>query len=85
MLHQEVDGRSALTTREALAYLLGWRHHERWRFIVVERAQAFIVNARFSQRYKLAHHVNDVRGIKYLVYRLSVNHPTYRKRVQDNQ
>jgi len=74
MLHQEVDGCSTLTTREALTNLLGGRHHERWRLIIVERAQTLIVYARLFKRNKLAHHIYDVRGIEYLVYRFSVNH-----------
>ena len=86
VLHQEVDGCATLTTREALTYLLGWRHHERRGLIIVEWAQSFVVDARFSERHKLTHHIHNVRGIQNLVYRLSVYHqaPTCRKREQGN-
>ena len=74
VLHQEVDGRSALSTGKALAYLLRRRHHERGRLVVVERAQTLIVHARLAQRHELAHHVYDVRSVHDLVYRQPVYH-----------
>ena len=48
VLHQEVDGRTALTTSKALADLLRGRHHERRCRIVVEGAQALVVHARLT-------------------------------------
>ena len=50
VLHEEVDGCSALATGKALADLLRRRHHERGRLVVVERTQALIVHARLPQR-----------------------------------
>ena len=74
VLHQEVDGRATLATRKTLTDLLRWRHHERGRRVVVERAQTLIVHTRLSKRHELSHHVDNVRGIHNLVYRRPVNH-----------
>ena len=74
MLHQEVDGRPPLATGKALADLLGGRHHERRRRIVMERAQALVVHPRLPQRDELPHHVYNVRGVHDLINSSSIYH-----------
>ena len=74
VLHQEVHGIATLATRETLAYLAGWRHHERRRLVVVERAQALVVNTRLAEVNKLAYDIHDVYGVHNLIYSRSINH-----------
>lgn len=74
MLHQEVDGRAALTTGKALADLFRWRHHERRGLVIVKRTQALVVHTSLTEGNKLTHHINDVGGVHDFVYGSSVNH-----------
>ena len=62
MLHQEVDGIATLTTGEALAYLTGWRNHERRGLVVMEGTQSLVVDTCLTEVDKLTHDINDVRG-----------------------
>ena len=72
--HHEGDGVAALAAGEALADVLGRRHDERGRVVLVEGAQALVVHARLPQLHVVAHHVHDVRPLVYLLYCPLVDH-----------
>ena len=74
MLHQKVDRITALSAGKAMANLFRWRHHKRRCLIVVEGTQSLIVNSRFAQANKLAHHIHNIGGVHDFVYRRSVYH-----------
>jgi hypothetical protein len=74
MLHEEIDSRATLSTGKALTYLFRGRHHERWCGIVMERAQAFVVDTCLTQGNKITHHINNVGGVHNLVNCRSVYH-----------
>ena len=68
MLHDEVYDIAAFSAGEALAQSFGRRYVERRCFVVMERAQTYIVHPAFSQGDEVRYHINDLCGIKYAVY-----------------
>ena len=74
VLHDEAHGISTLAAGEALAIILGRRHHKGGGAVVVERAEALEVGSRTAQRDEVGHHIHDVGGIHYLVYGHAVYH-----------
>ena len=67
VLHDEADGIASLTTGKALAIILGRGNHERWRAVVMEWAEAFIVGTRLFQRDEIRHHIYYLCCLLYLV------------------
>ena len=53
VLHEEAHRRSALAAGKAMADAFGWRNDERRRFVIVEGAQPFVVDACLPQCHKL--------------------------------
>ena len=74
VLHQEVNGRTTLSTGKTLTDLLRGRHHKRRRRIVMKRTQALVVHPRLPQRDELPHHVNNVRGVHNLINSCLIYH-----------
>ena len=68
MLHDEVDGVAALAAGEALAEALGGRDVERGRLVVVEGAEAHVVDAALAQGHEVRHDVVNLRRVQYPVY-----------------
>ena len=75
MLHDEVHGVAALAAGEAFAQAFGGGYHERGRAVVVERAQALVVDASLAQRDEVRDDIDNLRRFQYPVHRSSVDHP----------
>ncbi len=74
VLHDEVDGRSALATGEALAEVLGGRDVERGVLVGMEGAKADEIDAAFPQRDKLGDDIDNLRRLEDAVFRCGINH-----------
>lgn len=74
MLHDEGDGIAALATAKAVAGAARRGYIERWRLLVMKRAQSLIIRSTFAQCNKLRDYVDDISRILYLFYCLSVYH-----------
>ena len=74
MLHDKLYGAASFPAGEALAQVLGRRHYERWSPVIMEWAQPLEVSSTPLERDEVRHHIHDVGGIQYLVYRDSVDH-----------
>ena len=74
MLHDEVDGVSALAAAEALEDALGGRDGEGGCLLVMERTEAQIVDSSSLQRNELRNNVHYLRSVKDPFYGGVVNH-----------
>lgn len=73
-LHQEADCRAVRAATEAVIELLGRRHRERRRLLVMERAQPHEVGAALLELHVAAHHVDDVDAVEQIVDERLRNH-----------
>ena len=78
VLHDEVDGIATLAAGEALAEALGGRDVERGRLVVVEGAEAHVVDAALAQGYEVRHDIVNLRRVQYPVYGGLVYHTEYK-------
>ena len=69
-LHNKIDDAAALFAAEAVVDLLVRRYGERWRFLVVEGAQAEQVAALARQRHVAGYHVRNVVPRHHFVQKL---------------
>ena len=74
VLHDEVDGRAALATGEALAEVLGGRDVERGVLVGMEGAQPDVVDAALPQRDKLGDDIDNLCRLEDAVFRCGINH-----------
>ena len=68
MLHDEVHGIPSFSTGKTLAEPFGGGHIEGRRFVIMERAQAYIVHAAFAQGDEVRYHIVYLCGVEYAVY-----------------
>ncbi|MCW0450032.1 hypothetical protein NB706_002866 [Xanthomonas sacchari] len=67
VVHQEADRGAVRAAAEAVVELLGWRHRERGRAFVVERAARRVLLALALQRHARADHLDDVGACEQVV------------------
>ena len=74
MLHDEVHRAATFAAAETFADTLGRRHRERWRALVVKRAQTDIVGSATLEAHEVRHHLHNIGGIEYSLDSFSVNY-----------
>ena len=74
VFHDKMHRTASLSTTKTLKNTLGWRNSKRTCLFIMERTQTYIIHPTLTQRHKIAHYINDLRRIQYLIYRLFVNH-----------
>ena len=74
MLHYKSYGSTGFSATEALIYTLGSLNRKRRGLFVMKRAAGQIIRATLLQRNEITHHINNLRGVKYLVYNILRNH-----------
>jgi hypothetical protein len=67
-LHDEMNGVTAFSAAEALAYTTGGRYGERWGLVVVERAQSFVARTSTTKCHIVGNNVNYVGSVNDAVY-----------------
>ena len=74
VLHEETHHIAPGTAHEALEYLARWTDEHGGTRVLMERADANIVDTLLPERDKLAYDINDIIGITYLVKHLIADH-----------
>ena len=68
VFHHETDSSAGLSATETLIYSLGRRYGKLRGLFVMERAAGLVIGPALLQSNEITHHVNNLRGVKYLVY-----------------
>ena len=68
VFHHETDSSAGFSATETLVYALGRRYGKRRGLFVMERTAGLVIGPALLQSNEIAHHVNDLRSVKYLVY-----------------
>ena len=74
VLHNEVHRIATLTAGKAFAQPFGRRYVERWRLVIMERTQAYIIHTSLAQRNEVRYNVYNLCGIQNSVYGRLVYH-----------
>ena len=74
VFHNEVHRIATFTAGKAFAQPFGRRHVERWRLVIMERTQAYIIHTSLAQRNEVRYNVYNLYGIQNSVYGRLVYH-----------
>ena len=73
VLHDEANRTASLSTSKALAVILGGRHHEGWRAVIVEGAETLEIGSCPLEADEVAYDIYYLRSLQYLVFGNEIN------------